>query len=44
MDKVYIDNWDLYFFKMANLVARKSKDPSSIVGSVVVKDKRILTS
>ncbi len=40
----YIDNWDLYFFKMANLVARKSKDPSSQVGSVVVKDKRILTT
>ena len=29
---------------MANLVARKSKDPSSMVGSVIVKDKRILSS
>lgn len=40
----YIDNWDLLFFKMANLVARKSKDPSSQVGSVIVRDKTILST
>lgn len=40
----YINNWDLVFFKTANLIARKSKDPSSQVGSVVVKNKNILTS
>ena len=41
---LHIDDWDLYFFKLANLIARKSKDPSSIVGSVIVKDKRVLTT
>lgn len=40
----YIDDWDLYFFKVANLIAMKSKDPSSQVGSVIIKDKHILTT
>lgn len=40
----HIDNWDLLFFKMANLIARKSKDTSSQVGSVIVKDRIPLMS
>lgn len=41
---LYIDNWDLYFFKQANLIARRSKDPSSIVGTVIVRDRVVLSS
>jgi dCMP deaminase len=44
MNELYIENWDLMFFKMANLIARKSKDPSSMVGSVAVKDNIPLMS
>ena len=40
----YIDDWHLYFFKIANLIAKKSKDVSSQVGTVIVKDKRILST
>ena len=29
-------NWDEYFYKMANLVAEKSKDESTKVGAVIV--------
>ena len=39
-----IDSWDKYFFKLTNLVAIKSKDNSSKVGSIVVKENRILTT
>lgn len=39
-----INSWPLYFFKQANLVAWKSKDPSSKVGTVVVRDHRVISS
>jgi dCMP deaminase len=33
-------NWDTYFFKIAELVASKSKDPSTKVGCVIVGPDR----
>ena len=41
-DELHIQDWDLYFFKIANLVSLKSKDPSSKFGVVIEKDRRIL--
>jgi len=38
-------SWDLYFIKMAHLIASKSKDPSTKVGAVVVgPDNEVLTT
>jgi dCMP deaminase len=38
-------NWDEYFLKMAWLAARKSKDPSTHVGCIIVgPDKEILST
>ena len=36
-------SWDEWFMRMAYLVATKSKDPSTKVGAIVVKDKRIIS-
>jgi dCMP deaminase len=36
--------WDEYFMKMAYLVASKSKDNSTKIGAVTVKDKQILST
>jgi dCMP deaminase len=38
------DRWDRHFLDMAALVARMSKDPSSKVGAVAVRDRRILAT
>lgn len=37
-------SWDRYFIEHARTVARKSKDPSTKVGAVLVKNKRIISS
>lgn len=37
-------NWDEYFFNIAHEVSRKSKDPSTKFGSVIVKPDRTLVS
>ena len=37
-------SWDEYFIKMAYLVASKSKDSSTKIGAVTVKDKQILST
>ena len=34
-------DWDLHFMKIANVVSEMSKDPSTQVGAVIVKDKVI---
>lgn len=36
--------WDEYFMKMVYLVASKSKDPRTRIGSVLVKDKNIIST
>jgi dCMP deaminase len=38
------DKWDRHFLDMAALVARMSKDPSSKVGAVAVRERRILAT
>ena len=35
-------NWDEYFMALAILVSLRSKDPSSKVGAVLVRDKKII--
>lgn len=37
-------NWDEYFMKMAYLASSKSKDPSTKIGAVVVKDRQVLAT
>lgn len=36
-------NWDEWFMKIMYLVAQKSKDPSTKIGAVLVRDKRIVS-
>lgn len=36
-------SWDEYFMRHVYLAARKSKDPSSKIGSVIVKDNSIIS-
>lgn len=36
-------NWDEYFFRHVYLAASKSKDPRSQIGSVLVKDKIVIS-
>lgn len=36
--------WDVWFMKQAYLVAEKSKDPSTKIGTVIVKDNHIISS
>lgn len=35
-------NWDEYFMALAILVSLRSKDPSSKVGAVLVRDKKVI--
>ena len=35
------EDWDRHFMKMASVVSEMSKDPSTKVGAVIVKDKVI---
>ena len=37
-------DWDEYFMRMAYLVARKSKDNSTKIGTVIVKDKNVVAT
>ena len=37
-------SWDIWFMKHVYLTAEKSKDPSSKIGAVMVRDKRIISS
>jgi len=37
-------SWDVWFMKQVYLVAEKSKDPSTKIGAVLVKDKHIISS
>jgi dCMP deaminase len=37
-------SWDVWFMKQAYLVAEKSKDPSTKIGAVIVKDNHIISS
>ena len=39
-----IEDWDHFFLSMAFLCARKSKDPSTKTGCVLVRDRRILST
>lgn len=39
-----IEDWDQFFLSICFVVARKSKDPSTKTGCVVVKDRRILST
>jgi len=38
-----IDNWDEYFMKMAYLASYKSKDESSKIGAVLVKNNSVIS-
>lgn len=38
-----MDKWDDRFFKLANHIADWSKDPTSKVGAVIVKNKKIIS-
>lgn len=41
----YMDNWDTYFFNIIDVVKKKSKDPHTKVGCVIVGlDKEIRTT
>lgn len=40
----HVEDWDLFFFAMAELVSLKSKDPSTQVGAVVVDSSRRVLS
>jgi dCMP deaminase len=45
LKKEYIMNWDDYFIEMAELVSKKSKDPSTKVGCVIVgQDNGVLST
>ncbi len=37
-------SWDGYFLQIAELVSTRSKDPSTKVGAVIVKDRRIVST
>lgn len=37
-------NWDVWFMKQVYLVAEKSKDPSTKIGAVLVRDRHIISS
>lgn len=39
-----IPSWDQYFMNVARVTATRSKDPSTKVGSVIVKGKRIIAT
>lgn len=39
-----LPSWDQYFINIARMVATRSKDPSTKVGAVIVKDKRIVST
>lgn len=39
-----LNSWDIYFINLALLVSTRSKDPSTQVGAVLVKDKRIIST
>ena len=38
MNELYIDNWDEFFFRHVYLVASKSKDKSTQIGAILVRD------
>lgn len=38
------EKWDKYFLRIAREVATASKDPSSKVGALVVRDRRVLST
>lgn len=38
------DKWDLHFLRMARLVSEMSKDPSTKIGAVLVKDRRVIAT
>jgi dCMP deaminase len=38
----YIENWDQYFLWMAEVASRKSKDPRSKVGAVIVSTDKVV--
>jgi dCMP deaminase len=40
----YIEDWDVYFLAIAEIVARKSKDPRCQVGAVIVSPDKVLLS
>jgi len=39
-----IDKWDLRFLELATLISTWSRDPSTKVGAVIVRDRRILST
>jgi dCMP deaminase len=39
-----VRSWDLYFLEIAQLVATRSKDPSSQVGAVIVRKRNIIST
>jgi dCMP deaminase len=39
-----VPSWQLYFYGMAEYVATRSKDPSTKVGAVIVKDNHIMST
>jgi len=42
--QIEVDKWDIRFLDMARQVASWSKDPSTRIGAVVVRDRKILST
>jgi dCMP deaminase len=43
-DDLYICSWDVFYLKMCYLIARKSKDKSSKIGSILIKEDKSIIS
>lgn len=39
-----VDSWDVYFFSMCDMVSKRSKDPSTQHGSVIVDENHVVVS
>lgn len=39
-----VPSWDEYFLQLLTQIAKRSKDPATNVGSIIVRDNRILTT
>lgn len=39
-----IENWDEYFFRLAYVIAQKSHDPKTRIGSVLTREKNVIST
>lgn len=38
-----VDSWDTYFLRLCDTIATRSKDPSTQVGAIIVRDNAVLS-